>query len=89
MRYALLVLVLSILACRVEGVDYDADLWTDGDVEADADPFDAAWCSYQAICGGVECSRRGVCEVVTCRPSCWCWVGYHAGGEDGLECLAD
>ena len=37
MRYALLVLVLSILACRVEGVDYDADLWTDGDVEVEAD----------------------------------------------------
>ena len=85
MRRLILVLALVLGACRVGGSDGDADAWSETD--ADAEQRDSSWCSYQAICSGVECSRSGVCEVdITCRPSCLCFVGSHA---EGLACVAD
>jgi hypothetical protein len=90
MRAAMLVLAMMAAACRVVGdgdADADGDAWSETDADVEAEPLDAAWCSYQAICAGVECSRLGVCEVdITCRPSCLCFVGYHA---DGIECVSD
>ena len=92
-----LVFALLFAACREGGdgdIDADIDAAEDAEVELDSDADgepDADNPGCPSACGEVDCSGRGVCDMDLndCTPYCWCWVGYHPGGEDGLECLPD